>query len=250
MATWLVRERRKHDPRKVCIISKKGRPRWHPLWSGNPGIARHIDGAQILFEGPGSRHYIAGKTDERWTWFPHPDRQPGEVFLPPGPRPFAHSYVYVEPHIKVRASPNKDWGGRRYQAVVSALQAYQWVQCGQGPWLAGVTPVPTPDFRAALEVLRHAVLYVGPEGGMHHAAAALGVPAIVIFGGFISPDVTGYRQHTNFHGGGEPCGMRIPCSHCRDAMNAITVEVVVGAITTQLEKSYERTERSRFRTTA
>ena len=41
---------------------------------------------------------------------------------------------------------------------------------------------------------RAAVLH---EGGLHHAAAALGMPAVVLFGGMISPRNTGYDVHVN-----------------------------------------------------
>ncbi|HEX7455694.1 MAG TPA: glycosyltransferase family 9 protein, partial [Gallionella sp.] len=88
----------------------------------------------------------------------------------------------------------------------------------------------TPDFRRACAVLANAKAYVGNEGGMHHAAAALGIPAVVIFGGFISPQQTGYATQRNLTAGGKPCGMRQPCRHCADAMAAITPEMVLNKL--------------------
>ena len=60
----------------------------------------------------------------------------------------------------------------------------------------------------------------------NHAAAALDVPSVVIFGGYISPKQTGYSTQENIFTGGEPCGMRIPCDHCATAMKAIDPEMV------------------------
>src|SRR5262249_3229320 len=89
-------------------------------------------------------------------------------------------------------------------------------------------------FRDALCVLSLARLYIGPEGGLHHAAAALGVPAVVIFGGFNSPKATGYAWHSNIVAPGEPCGTVAYCLHCRDAMKSITVERVLNAARAEL----------------
>jgi FkbM family methyltransferase len=58
----------------------------------------------------------------------------------------------------------------------------------------------------AAGVLSGASLLISPEGGLHHAAAALGVRAVVIFGGFISPATTGYALHTNLFTAARPAG--------------------------------------------
>jgi ADP-heptose:LPS heptosyltransferase len=93
-----------------------------------------------------------------------------------------------------------------------------------------VREIKTPTFRKALAVLQHAKLFMGCEGGMHHGAAAVGIGAVVLFGGFISPATTGYDFHANiFTGeGGVACGKIIDCEHCKQAMRAITVERVLG----------------------
>jgi ADP-heptose:LPS heptosyltransferase len=101
--------------------------------------------------------------------------------------------------------------------------------------------VVTHSFRDALGVLSLARLYIGPEGGLHHAAAALGIPAVVIFGGFNSPKSTGYPWQSNITGSsGEPCGSVAACWHCRDAMASITVERVLEAARAELDVRRKR----------
>ena len=81
----------------------------------------------------------------------------------------------------------------------------------------------------ACTALSGAAAAVLPEGGLHHAAAALGMPAVVIFGGMTSPANTGYDGHVNLFdpaGGESPCGQRVACAHCRAAMAAIRPDVV------------------------
>jgi ADP-heptose:LPS heptosyltransferase len=143
-------------------------------------------------------------------------------------------FAVIEPTIKPTASPNKVWGWSRYQAVAVALaDRIALVQLGDAPAvpaerLAGARVISTPSFRTACAVLMLADFYIGPEGGLHHAAAALGVPAIVLFGGFISPEQTGYAEHVNLFTGGEPCGQRVACAHCAEAMARITPEQVIA----------------------
>jgi ADP-heptose:LPS heptosyltransferase len=97
--------------------------------------------------------------------------------------------------------------------------------------LNGVKLVTTPTFRDALAVMSLADVALVPEGGMHHGAAAVGIPAVVLFGGFIPPDVVGYDTHVNLTGGATGfCGSLDKCHHCRDALAAISVEEVYQAV--------------------
>ena len=42
-------------------------------------------------------------------------------------------------------------------------------------------------------------LYVGPEGGFGHVAAALKMKAVLYFGGWITPNAIGYDYHENIY---------------------------------------------------
>jgi glycosyl transferase family 9 (putative heptosyltransferase) len=151
-------------------------------------------------------------------------------------------WVIIEPNPAPWKSvaANKDWGLAKYQAVADALRAagHRVVQfeTGVGATLTGVDWIKTVSFRDALALMANAALYIGPEGGLHHGAAAVGIPAVVLFGGFVPPQVTGYETHTNLTGGAEACGRLYPCAHCRDAMAAIAVEEVLAAATGHLAK--------------
>ena len=237
------------DPRPVAVLDRHGRPRWHPIWDGNPRIARPEAVArglavQTLVNGPGCRPYVdyvamrnefaalfPGRPfttkfcDPRLPWrYTAWRASPGELFHVSRREP--GDYVVVEPHLKAGASPNKDWGWDRWQALVSSRRDLDWVQLGAGGVrvLEGVRQLETADFRSACGLLAGARAAVLPEGGLHHAAAALDVPAVVIFGAMTSPANTGYASHVNLfepRGGESPCGQRVACDHCAQAMAAI-----------------------------
>lgn len=101
---------------------------------------------------------------------------------------------------------------------------------GQGKTLEGVTQVDTESFRDACSLLSHCRLFVGTDGGLHHAAAAFNKGAVVVWGGYTHPRNLGYESHKNLHAGGEPCGNVKPCEHCKAQMDKISVEMVVKAI--------------------
>ena len=129
---------------------------------------------------------------------------------------------------------NKAWPFARYQELVQRATNVQFVQFGDGSrTLNGVVVFPTPTFRNACAILAGAAAYVGNEGGLHHAAAALGVKGVVIFGGSCSVEATGYPIHTNF-GCPNPCGRWSPCAHCVEVMNGITVDLVLKGLQCQL----------------
>jgi hypothetical protein len=235
IASGQARVMHQASPGKVAICGRDGRFRQHDMWRGNPRIARHGDalaGTQMLHNGPGLRPYIREKTATRWYWNEW-ECPVGEIYFSPEETAFAARHepgVIVEPHHKANASPNKDWGMHRWQALVTLMRAAGLKVSQMGPsgtrLLEGAAFIETPDFRHGCAVLARARAAVLPEGGLHHAAAALGVGAVVIFGGFISPKQTGYVTQTNLFTGGTPCGWRTPCAHCAEAMAQITPELV------------------------
>lgn len=237
MITGQARVMQRKNRAPVMVLDRHGKARWSEVWNGNPRIVKHIrtgKPVQTIVNGPGVRPYIVAKTDERWTWREfRPPR--GEIYFTQHETTFGQLHagrVVLEPHIKARASPNKDWGWRRWNKLAWILQksGFKVTQLGplDTPILdGGIEHIITPSFRHAAAVLANARAAVLHEGGMHHAAVAVGLPAVVIFGGFISPEVTGYGQQVNlFTGEGLGCGMRVPCAHCADAMAAIKPEVV------------------------
>jgi ADP-heptose:LPS heptosyltransferase len=136
---------------------------------------------------------------------------------------------------------NKQWGLPKYQELAQRLLAatgcrpVQLVPAGFAPLLRDVDAIETPSFRHALAVLGLAQLYIGPEGGLHHGAAAVGTSAVVIFGGFNTPRSTGYAWHENIVVG-EPCGSIAECWHCKAAMDSISVDRVLEGAVRQLGK--------------
>lgn len=142
-------------------------------------------------------------------------------------------FILIEPHCKAEASPGKRWPFERYVEVVRQLAPQiEMLQIGapDTPLLPGLSRVPTQSFRDSLPFLKAAQLYIGPEGGLHHAAAAMGVRAVVLFGGYTPPQVTGYDFHVCLTGNStEACGIQHEaCSHCAAAMAAISSDEVVA----------------------
>lgn len=245
MATAQARERQLRDPhgRKVRVVGRDRQARWSEVFEGNPRIARPgVTGDTThVVNGPNARPYIAEKTPERWTWKPWAC-EPGELYFSRFETEFAARHapgIVIEPTLKAKASPNKAWGVERWDAFVALARArgHDLVQLGPPGIvpLEGVRHIQTPGFRRAAAVLARARAFVGHEGGLHHAAAAVGVPAVVIFGGYISPAQTGYAGHRNLFVGDAPCGNRKPCAHCAAAMAAITPDRVLHALEDLLE---------------
>ena len=223
MASGRARSLSERTGKRVAILDRHGRPRGHPIWRDNLRIAYRLGSdVETIQDCPGFRPYIIGKRADRWIWTTYRPKR-GELYLRDNERALAPggAYVLIEPHVKTKASPNKDWGFDRYQAVVDLLPDVAFVQAGPigTPLLRGVRGINTSTFREACGVLSGARAYFGPEGGLHHAAAALRIPAVVLFGGFISPEITGYTFQSNLFSApdGKACGMRIPCRHCRQA---------------------------------
>lgn len=218
---------------------------WGPhsaeIFKDNPNIARPQDVGGDNIEWiefyKGKRSYVSAGP-RGMVFNPKFRAIPGEVFFDEAETAFAQGiepgFVLIEPNLPWNkpVTFNKDWGFRNYQALASAFLAdgRQVAQFSYGrDRLMGVRTIHAKSFRLALAALTRSSMAIVPEGGMHHGAAAVGVKAVVLFGGFIPPSVTGYDTHVNLTGGAEACGRIVRCQHCVDAMKAISVDDVLCA---------------------
>lgn len=235
MATAQAKRLHANTGKLVVVVGRGGVPVWSEVFENNPKIARaHGRHTARLQNASGMRPYIVAKTPTKWIW-KRWAIEPGELYLSAAEKAFSAPYagkILVEPSTKVPGS-NKAWVWERWQQVVDAGGDFIQVGRADAHRLRGVQFVETPTFRYACAVLAVSRAFVGSEGGLGHAAAALGVPAVVLFSAFISPLVTGYAAHRNIYKGPAGvlgCGSRISCDCCRASMEAITVEDVRSAI--------------------
>lgn len=127
-------------------------------------------------------------------------------------------FVAVEPHTKDSFTVNKRYGLSRWQEVADALKAagLTLVQVGEGgkPLLDGVKDATElSSIRETAAVLQQADLLVAPEGGLMHLANAVGTRAVIVYGGYVSPKLTGYAENVNLFTDlpCAPCGLRRSC---------------------------------------
>ncbi len=245
MVTGQARVMQLRDPRKVRV-THKGVMRWDAIWDHNPRIARleeRGDFQELQARGPDNhRPYHTGKTDQRWIYNLAFRAERGEIYLTVDEKTFGDRHrgrLLIEPHIKAKASPNKQWGWDRWQALADLLRKEGLEPTQLGPAgtrkLNGVQLIETGTFRQAAAVIATASAVVLPEGGPHHAAAAFGIPGVVIFGGFTPVELTGYEMHRNLGVSlGDACGMRIACDHCRREMAKVTPEQVLEELQASL----------------
>ncbi len=227
-----------------------GRIIWSPqareIFRNNPNVAPPgSEGAPDLrwiAHCSGARLNTSGIAPDRRRWHWLPFRPPhGEVFFDAEELDFgrAHGngFVVIEPRVKP-VFPNKQWPQARYKALVMKLtkRGLRVVQfAGEARPVEGCgVVIRTPTFRKALAVLAQAALYIGPEGGLHHGAAAVATKAVVIFGGWPDPMSSGYDNHRNLAAPDAGCGTIKPCNHCRVAMHRITVGQVLDAAMAEL----------------
>ena len=133
-----------------------------------------------------------------------------------------------------RSNLNRDWGFDKWQNVVNKfknecifIQTFK----GKSKKLNGVFDVDC-NFRIAAAIMSFSNLFIGNHGGFSHAAAALNIDAINVFGGWVSPSITGYDNHTNLYidSSESPCGSKLECEHCKKCMEKITIDDVSNAV--------------------
>lgn len=231
IATGQIKEMYAANPVPVLVMGIDNRPQWSEVFVFNPKILkrRTASKVQILVNGPGARPYVAGKQPDKWLWKPF-GPTPGELYFHINELSFGKnrsSTILIEPNIKAKGNLNKAWPFERWQQLVNR-KAGKFMQVGPigTKWLENVERIVTPTFRHAAVVLKYAKCLVSSEGGLMHAAAALGVPAVILWSEFIDPSVTGYKDHINIRHADRTCGARLACPTCLASMQAITVDEV------------------------
>lgn len=205
------------------------------IFANNPFICRDVDEDGIWLKNyPGGRPYIKETKNGR-ILFNKYKPEPAQLFFTAKEIAWAkkhapkHDFIVIEPNVKdtYKHTVNKAWP--YWNELIK--YDYPFYQLGLGKNIT--KQIRTDNFRQALLILSQAKLFIGTDGGLHHAAAALGIPAIVIWTGFTSPKHLGYDSHINIHDGGEPCGTYSgTCPHCIKIAKSITVERVLDAINT------------------
>ena len=222
MASGQAREIFKQTGLKVNFeIDSKQQHQFDAVFKHNPYLGDDL----VLKNTKGNRPYVETMLYNRIVFNPHFKTIPGDLFFK---KPvFREDYIFLDPHTKEGWSKNKEWGFSRWQELANRLKMPIIQPLYGKPKLNGVKGVTTNNIRQAFKLLAGAVLFVGTDGALHHAAAALNVPSIVLWSGFSHPSQLGYDNHINLRGDNTPpCGSLFLCSHCKDMMNKITVSRV------------------------
>ncbi|HOY08570.1 MAG TPA: glycosyltransferase family 9 protein, partial [Candidatus Omnitrophota bacterium] len=155
-------------------------------------------------------------------------------------------FIALEPHAKDDYTPNKSWFFERWQAVVDRVsQLIPVVQVGL-PEKALLKRVKDfrglGSFRDTACLLGSAKLFVGTDGGLMHAAQAVGTDSVILYGGYTPIELTAYGNNVNIyhHVDCAPCGLRFECPFQKKCLASIQVEEVVAAITGKLKNTAPR----------
>ena len=220
------------------------------IFAHNPNIARPAQERQDnLIWQPHYKKVFSYCTydgkNRKWLWNRNYKAQPGEFFFTPQELacPVEKPFIVLEPNIawQRQVNFNKDWGDGKYEALGKRLRndghrVVQFIHGNSRRKIDGAHQIPTPKFHQAAAIMSHASLIIAPEGANHHAAAALGVPSVIVWGDF-SPHTMGYDGQIKLSGSAplQACGHVFNCPHCRKVMDSISVDEVYHAAIQRLQ---------------
>lgn len=138
---------------------------------------------------------------------------------------------------------NKEWSIENYQRIVDCLSGnYQFIQMGirDGLPLNNVLDMRgSTTIRKSAAILKNSLLLISHVGFMMHLARAVDCRAVIIFGGREKPWQSGYACFENISSDlpCSPCWQHNKCDFERKCMTMITPEIVLQAVTRQLNLS-------------
>ena len=267
--------KKKYPERQIVIGSVAKKQAYHSvIYENNPNISdcRDLDLKQpihVIDYHPGNRPYIdyAKSTSSRYVWNKKYKPIPGEIYfstkeINDAKKIINDAKVYWKKNnikkykniIFIESSStklndkqfsikhkNKDWGYNNWTKLINKIKENNLVlhsSHNQTKSIEAIFSTGKTSFRLACAILSLCDMYVGPEGGFGHVAAALRKKAVLYFGGWIDPDVIGYDFHENiyFKNAKSPCGeYKNICQHCEEARKKITVEIILKKINNLLK---------------
>lgn len=257
MATGEIKELRKKTHDAKFIVGDGTMSYWNEVFNNNPyiiNINQITEFKKIIwiknYEGNRPyRIYDKKRHKDFYTWNQNYKAKKGEIFFSKNEIDFSRSIIqkirdkignkkliFIEPYVKIRRGfQNRDWGIEKWKKVVFNLKnKYEFLHLTYGDLkpIEGCINIHGINFRNSVAILEKCDLFIGTEGGMHHAAAATSCNAVVIFGGHISPKITGYDFHKNIYIDlpDSPCGNKNICEHCKECMRLISVESIINEI--------------------
>jgi hypothetical protein len=130
---------------------------------------------------------------------------------------------------------NKNWGIKKYQELVDRLDLPCVRIMPKGiykePLIKGAINIESTDVRVSFAMLRNAKFGVGYIGMFIHALGGMGIPCVVLQGGIANTTIGEYPGHINieYDHPESPCGNTYDCSHCADANEWMTVDMIFNA---------------------
>jgi len=152
--------------------------------------------------------------------------------------------IAIAPSGKTKFSGNRNiWGISNFQSVRDHYPDIKFVQIGlpSEPLLERVIDARGRSLRETAAILKNSIFFLGHQGGFMHLNKAVGKSSVLIFGGYIRPDIVGYRDDINLYS-------EVDCSPCYTSeqkqadcpsmkcMKMIAVETVIVAVGDMLKK--------------
>lgn len=224
------------DPRYEHLAARLGRPfrylsysRYDPALDRDEPPARHVI-AEVC-----ARAGLTGTVTLRPHWHVSDEERAAAAALRDH---VAIQTSTLDAHVPMH---NKQWPADRFQAVVDAFPHSKFVQLGSrhDPPLRGVTDLRgRTSLRESGAILHTARAFVGLVGFLMHLARAVECPAVIVYGGRETPELTGYPCNLNLtrRPSCAPCWQRSLCVHARICMDDLPASAAISALESLLAR--------------
>jgi ADP-heptose:LPS heptosyltransferase len=148
-----------------------------------------------------------------------------------------------KPLIAINTSskePSKNWPSQYWQRLTLELYSkYDIVQLGAESEInlpCTLRLAEKLNLRESIAVMEKCQLFIGPDSFLMHAAASIGLRSVIIFGGRVTPNNTGYDNNINLFERIDcgPCWIHKEdgevCQNNLECLARIKVDTVLGSI--------------------
>ena len=247
MITGFPRKLKQKFPNKKVVVEvHKRSPHFRELFSENPYVdfvtekhfcstKRHFKPDYYVDTNTTNSLYAQLAKKVNLEGYVYPEVYLNEKELEEINKKYPYEYVVVCPEgKKSHVSNRKEWGVDNFQELVNCFPKTKFLQIGSKTDKLLENVVDLRDSLSAKElalIMKNSLLFVGLEGGLMHMAKAVSNKSIIIYGGFLHPNVSGYAENINIYSKVvcSPCfNSRIPSKKCETmkCMRKITVKMV------------------------
>ena len=226
LLTLLLPKLKEQNPTNPIIVETE----WPELFTNNPYptwvTTKHLSTTKKHIRPKYRINNVSKKSlyEKMMNYLGHEGKSEPELYLSDdeinqAKNKYPFHYIVTCPVGKQSFTANrKEWGIENFQELIKKFNNIKVVQVGSptDELLESAIDARGLNIRESAAIIKNSLFFIGLEGGLMHITKSVGNRGVILYGGFIKPEISGYDNFINLYN-------NVHCSPCFNSDKPHTV---------------------------